>query len=294
MNNPVQLHRRARFVATIVAPVVFAVVARAEPAMWVIKDKDSTIYLIGTVHLLKHETAWNKAKVMKAVADSTELWLEISDIDNQATVTPLIQQYGFDKKKSLSTKLNFAQNSKLARVAAQYNTPLANLEPMKPWMVALTFAVLPLQKAGYDPNAGVDLLLKAQAEKKGEKIYGFETMEQQVQFFADLPETDQIAFLEATLDDAGEGLALLDKLANAWLNGDNKTIADLLVGELKAKEPAVYQKLLVERNIRWSEKIAEILNRSGIQLVAVGAAHVVGPDSVQAQLSKRGIKVESY
>jgi len=292
--NPVQLHRRARFVAIIVAPLVFAVVARAEPAMWVIRDKDSTIYLIGTVHLLKHETDWNKAKVMKAVADSTELWLEISDIDNQAALTPLIQQYGFDKKRSLSTKLNFVQNGKLARVAAQYNVPLANLEPMKPWMVALTFAVLPLQKAGYDPNAGVDLLLKAQAEKKGEKIYGFETMEQQVKFFADLPETDQIAFLEATLDDAGEGLALLDKLANAWLNGDNKTIADLLVGELKAKEPAVYQKLLVERNIHWSEKIAEILNRSGVQLVAVGAAHVVGPDSVQTQLSKRGITAESY
>jgi uncharacterized protein YbaP (TraB family) len=83
-------------------------------------------------------------------------------------------------------------------------------------------------------------------------------------------------------------------LAKAWLNDDSKTIADLMVEEIKTKEPEVYRKFLVDRNIRWSEKIGEILSRSGTQLIAVGAAHVVGPDSLQTQLSKRGIKVESY
>jgi len=83
-------------------------------------------------------------------------------------------------------------------------------------------------------------------------------------------------------------------LANAWLNGDTKIIDDLLVEEVKAKAPELNQKLLVERNIRWSEKIDGILNRSGVQLIAVGAAHIAGPDSVQTQLSKRGIKVEPY
>lgn len=277
-----------------VAPIALALPARAEPAMWVIRGKDSTIYLIGTLHLLRHDTEWNSAKVKKAVTESTELWLEIADVDDQAILLPLVAKYGMDREKPLSSKLNPAQKEKLARLAATYNIPLASLEPMKPWMAALMLAVLPLQKAGYDPNAGIDRLLKAQAEKEGDKIYGLETMEQQVRIFADLPETEQIAFLDETLDEVEKGLDLLDKLARAWIDGDTDTISHILVDDFKKEAPAVYEKVLVQRNIAWSEKIAEILKSSGVQQIAVGAAHLAGPDSLQVQLAKRGIKVERY
>jgi len=285
---------RIWLLGAVAAPIVLAVVARAEPAMWVIRDKDSTIYLIGTLHLLRHDTEWNAAKVRKAVAESSELWLEVADIDDQASVAPIIAQYGMDREKTLSSKLNATQKEKLAKLAATYGVPLASLEPMKPWMAALMFAVLPLQKAGYDPNAGIDRLLKAQAEKEGDKIYGFETAEEQVRFFAELPESEQIAFLEETLGDAEKGLAQLEKLAKAWIDGDNETIGNILVNEFKKEAPAVYEKFLVQRNIAWSEKIAEILKGSGVQQIAVGAAHLAGPDSLQVQLAKRGIKVERY
>jgi uncharacterized protein YbaP (TraB family) len=165
---------------------------------------------------------------------------------------------------------------------------------MKPWTAALVLAMLPVVKAGYDPNAGVDRSLKTEAENEGDQIRGFETIEEQVRFLADLPESEQIAFLEDTMDDAGQGLAMFEKLANAWLNGDNKTIGEILVNELKTKAPVLYQKLLVQRNVRWSVKIAEILNRSGVQMIAVGAGHLAGPDSLQAQLANRGIRVKSY
>jgi uncharacterized protein len=68
----------------------------------------------------------------------------------------------------------------------------------------------------------------------------------------------------------------------------------VLVNELKKGAPTLYQKLVVQRNIAWSEKIAEILKGSGVQQIAVGAAHLAGPDSVQVQLAKRGIKAERY
>jgi uncharacterized protein len=285
---------RIWLLGAVAAPIALAVVARAEPAMWVIRDKDSTIYLIGTLHLLRHDTEWNAAKVKKAVAESSELWLEVADIDNQASVAPLIAQYGIDPEKPLSSKLNTAQKGRLAKLAATYGVPLASLEPMKPWMAALMFAVLPLQQAGYDPDAGIDRLLKAQAEKEGHKIYGFETAEEQVRFLAELPESEQIAFLEETLGDAEKGMAQFEKLAKAWIDGDNETIGNILVNEFKKEAPAVYEKFLVQRNIAWSEKIAEILKGSGVQQIAVGAAHLVGPDSLQVQLAKRGIKVERY
>jgi len=267
---------------------------KAEPAMWVIKDADSTIYLIGTLHLLRHDTEWNSARVRKTVGESKELWLEVANIDDQASTAPTIAKYGFDRMKPLSTKLSPAQKEKLEKVAAKYDLPTATFEPMQPWMVAVMFMALPLQKAGYDPNAGVDHILKAQAEKEGDKVFGFETIEEQVQFFAELPQPEQIALLEETLDDADKGTELLEKLAKAWLEGDTATIGKFLVDEMKTKAPALYGKLLVQRNVRWSEKIAEILKRSGVQQIAVGAAHLAGPDSLQAQLAKRGIKAEQY
>jgi uncharacterized protein YbaP (TraB family) len=267
---------------------------RAEPAMWVIRDGDSTIYLIGTLHLLRHDTEWNSTRVKKTVAESKALWLEVANLDDQAGTAPIIAKYGFDRERPLSTKLNPAQQAKLARAAERYNIPLPTLEPMQPWMVAVMFMAIPLQTAGYDPNSGVDRLLRAQAAKEGDKIFGFETIEQQVQFFGELPQKDQIALLEETLDDAEKGMELLEKLAKAWLEGDNDTIGKFLVEEMKTKAPALYEKLLVQRNVRWSEKIVEILEGSGVQQIAVGAAHLAGPDSLQAQLAKRGIKVERY
>ena len=280
--------------SAVLATLVLTISAQAEPAMWVIRDKDSTVYLIGTLHLLRHETEWNAARVTKTVTESSELWLEAADMDDQASLMPIMAQYGIDREKTLSSKLNAAQKEKLAKLAATYGVPMTMLEPMQPWMAALMFAVLPLQKAGYDPNAGVDRLLKTQAEKEGDKIHGFETAEEQIRFFADLPQVDQVAFLEEMLSDAEKGMAQLEKLAKAWLDGDNETLGNILVNEFKKEAPAVYEKFLVRRNIAWSEKIAGILKGSGVQQIAVGAAHLAGPDSLQVQLAKRGIKVERY
>jgi uncharacterized protein YbaP (TraB family) len=267
---------------------------KAEPAMWVIKDADSTIYLIGTMHLLKHDTEWNTDKVKKTVHQSTELWLEVADFDNQSALTPLMAKFGVDSKQPLSSRLNAEQRKKLEKIATTYNFPVVTLEPMRPWLAALALAVGPIMKAGYDPKAGVERMLSAQAVAEGDKIRGFETAEEQIRMLAELSDAEQVAFLVSVLDDLEKGLDLLDKLAKAWIDGDTDTITRLSVDEIKQEAPTVYQKLIVQRNIAWSEKIAVILKGSGVQQIAVGAAHLVGPDSVQAQLAKRGIKVERY
>ena len=285
---------RLWFVCSLIISIALVATVRAEPAMWVIRDKDSTIYLIGTVHALRPEMEWSNAKVKKTVAESTELWLEVADFDDEGGIMPLVAQYGVDLEHTLSSKLSNAQKEKLTQVAATYGVPAESLDPVKPWMAAMMFTVLPMQKAGYDQNGGVDRFLKAQAQQEGHKVLGFETAEEQVRFFADLPEPEQIAFLDQTLRDAEKGVELLERLAKAWADGDTDTIANMLVNELKKESPALYQKLVVQRNIAWSERIVQILKGSGVQQIAVGAAHLAGPDSVQAQLTKRGIRVDRY
>ena len=275
---------------------LFAVLAsaKAEPAMWVIRDADSTIYLIGTMHLLKHDAEWKADKVKKTLHEAGELWLEIADFDDQAAVAPLIAKFGVDPQHPLSTKLNEEQKTKLEKVATTYKIAKTTLEPLRPWLAAVVLAETPILNAGYDPKAGVERILAAQAKAEGDKILGFETAEEQMQLLADLSEEEQIAFFDSTLDDLEKGLGLLDQLAKAWIDGDTETIARISNDEIKKEAPTVYQKLLVRRNIAWAEKIEQMLKGSGVQQIAVGAAHLAGPDSVQTQLAKRGIKVERY
>ena len=264
--------------------------AQAEPAMWVVKDKDSTIYLFGTVHLLKKDAAWNTPKVQAAMAQSKELWLELIDAEDSAKLGPVIQQLGVDAKRPLSSKLTAAQNAKLAKVAGEYGIQPAQLEPLKPWLAAVTLSLLPLQKAGWDANAGVDKLLRAQAVKEGDALKAFETAEQQMRFFADLPEPLQISYLEQVLDDTAQGTALMDRLAAAYLAGDPDTIGRIMTVEMKTEAPELYAALLTRRNVAWAAQIQKMLAGKGTHFVAVGAGHLAGPDSVQVQLAQRGIK----
>ena len=143
--------------------------------------------------------------------------------------------------------------------------PSATLEPMRPWMAAFLLAEMQFVKAGYDPKAGVERTLKAQAVAEGDKIRGFETAEEQLRMLADMPEADQIAFLATMLDDLEKGMELVEQLAKAWIEGDTDTIARLAEDEMKREAPKVYQKLIVQRNIAWSEKIAAMLKGSGVQ-----------------------------
>jgi uncharacterized protein len=83
-------------------------------------------------------------------------------------------------------------------------------------------------------------------------------------------------------------------MAKAWIDGDINTIGQMSIDEMKAKAPTVYDKLIVRRNVTWAEKIEQMLKGAGVQEIAVGAGHLAGPDSLQVQLAKRGIKVERY
>lgn len=277
-----------------VAMMLAAATAQADPAMWVIRDADSTIYLIGTMHLLKHDSEWNAEKVKKTAHESTELWLEVADFENDAALAPLLAKLGVDAEHPLSTKLNAEQKKKLESLASSYGISASMLEPMRPWMAAIVLSTMPILKAGYDPKAGVERILAAQAKAEGDKILGLETAEEQFGVLADLTEDEQLAFLNDTLDELGKGIEELDRLAKAWIAGDTEAIKRLAIDDIKTKAPTVYEKLLVRRNIAWAVKIEQILKGSGVQQIAVGAAHLAGPDSVQAQLAKRGIKVEKY
>jgi hypothetical protein len=266
----------------------------AHPALWVLKDADTTIYLFGTVHLLPNDTDWHYPALDKAMADSQTLYLELTD-DDSANMMALVLRYGMDAAHPLPTLLNHAEQLRLNSAANTAGVPggIQALNMMRPWLAALTLATTPLLKAGLDPQQGVDKQLKAQMSGVGKKVLGLETAEQQIRFLADMPKPVELAFLRSTIRDSDKGSIELTKLIDAWKNGDTDTIARLEDEDMRQTEPKLYERLLVQRNQAWATKIATMLQQPGTVFIAVGAAHLAGPDSVQAQLKQMGMLVES-
>ena len=282
---------RYRLIALLALGLLLTAPVTAAPALWMIKRAHTTLYLFGTVHLLPHDTAWRSPALDQALAASDSLTIELTD-DNSAHMQALVLQYGLDPGHPLADKLTATENATLAQAAQIAGVPggAASLQVMRPWLAALTLAVAPLLKAGLDPAHGVDKRLQAQMLQAGKPVHGLETAAQQIRFFADLPPAIELAFLRSTLRDADQVSAELTTLIDAWKAGDTATIARLEDEQLRQREPRLYQRLLVQRNEVWAKQIAAMLQQPGTVFIAVGAAHLAGPDSVQAQLRKLGIE----
>jgi uncharacterized protein YbaP (TraB family) len=263
------------------------------PRLWVVRDADSTIYLFGAVHVLRPETTWRWAGVEAAFDSASDVWFEISNPDDQAAVLPLVQQHGLSPDRPLSSLLTPAEFADLGRAAGTMGLTAQQMDPFRPWLASLTLSVAPMIKAGYDPQSGVELVLKARAEAAGKRVHGFETIDKQVALLAGMSEADQLSFLRSTLEDMDDSTTELDRLVEAWSVGDVAAVERLGVREMRRDDETVYQTLLVRRNVDWAGQIEDILEGSGVAFIAVGAAHLVGPDSVQAQLARRGVRVQT-
>jgi len=290
-----ELSRTARRLWTgLVSALVLAAAgpSLAEPALWAVKDHDSTIYLFGTVHVLRPDTQWRSAKIDEAFKSSGDLTLEIVGGDDPAVMQPLILKYGLDRTKPLSSKIGPEAFQHAAELAQGGGLPPQALEPMRPWLAAISLSLIPVIKAGYDPKSGVEQVLLKSATEAGKVKNALETPEQQVRFFADLPEKTEADFLRATLKDADEGVGKIDKMVAAWAAGDVAALEEEFVSEMKSEYPELYELLLVKRNRDWAGQLKTKLAGSGVSFVAVGSGHLVGPDSVQAQLAKLGIEAQ--
>lgn len=268
--------------------------ASAAPALWVVEAPTSgaKAYLFGTVHVLRPSVAWHSPTLDAALKESAELWLEVPNADDPAAAAPTIAALGLDPAHPLSTLVAAADVARLDDAAKAIGAPgEAAFERFRPWFASLTLSVVPLVKAGYDPRSGVEAQLKPSFVADKKPIRGFETLDEQLHFFADMPTDKQIAYLHDTLDAIPTVTATLDRLVDAWASGDVDRLVALLNGTTFRSDQAFYNTLIVERNARWAKTLQTRLAQPGIAFVAVGAAHLSGDASVQADLMKLGYRV---
>ncbi|HEV7690366.1 MAG TPA: TraB/GumN family protein [Hyphomonadaceae bacterium] len=283
-----------RWLAAFAGAFTFALPAAAEPALWVIRDRDSTIYLFGTVHVLRGETQWLSPRIEAAAKASDELWLETPSAsmdDIRASLALLVKKHGIGSAP-LTSHLTSEE-----REALKTETRLAGLAPnsldrFQPWFAALSISASALTQAGYDRAAGADAVLGKMFADRSIAPKGFETADQQIELVTRLSEQDQLPYLRAAFGARGRVGPEEDKMIALWAAGDVDGIAASNVAGIKASSPDIYDRMLVQRNAAWAGKIEKLLAGKGTVFIAVGAAHLAGPDSIQAQLGSHEIRAE--
>ncbi|KQZ76450.1 polysaccharide biosynthesis protein GumN [Sphingopyxis sp. Root214] len=261
----------------------------ADPALWVVKDKDTTIYLFGTVHVLKPGLGWFDEAVKTAFDKSDELMLEMVMPEDQVAMLKEMMSLAMDQSgKTLSSRLDPEQLKAYEAALASLGIAPTQFDMFEPWFPAMTLSVLPLTKLGYDPEQGVEKLLTSSAKRAGKPVVGLETLGQQLGYFDTLPENQQISFLNSVVRDLDKLGPQLDKMVGQWAKGDPDALA-VTMNESLAETPELGKVLLWDRNARWADQLKARMDQPGTVFVAVGAGHLAGDKSVQDYLKARGI-----
>ena len=284
--------------AALCAAVAFPALAQtpaalpdADPAMWVVKDADTTIYLFGTVHALDGKKAWFNDEVKTAYDASKEVVFEIK-MPEPAQAQALVMDKAVDKSgKTLTSKLSDDKAKKLAAELAAVGAPANALDQFEPWFASTQLAMIRFARKGFTPDKGAEMVLKAAAETDGKTIGAVETMEWQINLFDTLPADLQLRMLGDYLDEADKADTVIATMMDSWATGDIDRLAGVM-NEGMVKTPELAKLLLADRNARWAEWIDARLDQPGSVFMAVGAGHLGGKDSVQQYLAKKGIKAE--
>lgn len=273
------------------APAPIARAAGDGPALWVVRDADSTVYLYGTIHMLKPGTAWGSDKVDAAFDSASELWLEVTNPEDQTELGPLVQQYGIAPDRPLSSWLTPEEKARVDGAVVGIGLSPAQVDPVRPWFAALMIGTGPLKAAGFDQDLSVELNLRSRAAAAGKRLRGLETVGQQIGGLARMSEEGQMVYLRHTLNTWDRAAADLDGAVAGWIAGDESVMARFAYENGRAISEETHQIFLARRNADWADQIQTLMQGTGVSFIAVGAAHLAGDDSVQQMLAARGLTV---
>jgi uncharacterized protein len=258
-----------------------------DPALWVVRDADTTVYLFGTVHVLRPGLGWFDEEVKAAFDASDTLVIEMLD-PTPTEAAAIMAELGIDKSgRTIRQKLKPEDVPAYEAAVQKLGLPHAALDPLDGWAAAVNLYYAGLLQSGYDLNSGVETQLKAAAAAAKKPVQGLETMQFQLSIFDNLPEEVQINYVADTAKSLDEIAPQTDRLVDLWSAADTDGVA-LVINEgfdsLKLTEP-----LLTRRNANWARWINQRMQKPGTVFMAVGAGHLAGSVSVQQLLTAYGL-----
>jgi len=276
------------------APATAKAPQQARPALWKVSDADTTIYLFGTIHLLPEKYQWRTAKFDEAVNTSHQLVVEtIVDEKNPTSIMSAMTSLAFNTPNlpPLIDRVPPPARPKLTAAIKKSGFPPQAFDRMETWAAAFILLGNQYRDMKLKGDEGVETVLRQNFTSAGKPIGELETNLQQFSFFDALPEKAQVALLEGAADDSRAAEEEFHGMLKAWSKGDVRAIARTFDRDL-ANSPELANALLHARNANWSKWIEQRMGQPGAVMIAVGAGHLAGPDSVIAQLQRDGYRVQ--
>lgn len=262
--------------------------AAVRPALWKIADKDTTIWLFGTIHILPGNADWYAGPIARAFDESNELVTEIPIDKVQDSAGIIMQKSLREDGKALRDTLSDKERTAYDAGMTSIGLPPQAFDKNDTWFAALMLTLVPLKVAGYNLESGVDTQLGDKARARHMENEALETPQYQISLFDTLPEKTQRNYLDEVVGALPTIKSDIDAMIAAWKAGKADELARLL--NEQEDDPKLRKVLLTDRNKTWAKWLKERLKKPGTVFVAVGAGHLAGEDSVQDQLAHIGIK----
>lgn len=268
------------------------------PAIWLLSDADTRIYLFGTVHVLHPQLHWRSPAFDRVAREAQELVLELSDQEMSPANVAAYSLMRMTKSVPVLQRVSAGRRAGLARMMRELQIPAGSLDNIQTWAVAVILGVAQMAHE-YAPGqtsaaqaaeatTGVEDTLTAEFRANGRPISGVETATDQISAFRGMPLAVQQAMLDEAVDSYTSGEDAGDPDEHDWISGN----LDGIAAEMETLPPPLFEALITRRNRNFADWLAHRLERPGTVLFAIGAGHLAGRVSVQSMLESRGLHVQ--
>jgi uncharacterized protein YbaP (TraB family) len=273
--------------------LLLCVAARADSALhslWELHGKHNTVYLLGSIHVLRLQDYPLAPVVLEAYANAKSVLMEVNleEISSAQVQAEMLSSALLPDGKTLPDVLGRERYARADALAHEVGVELSLFDQFAPWFAAEAISQLQLSQLGFQPEAGVEMYFMERARNDGKSVAGLETIHDQISLFQSMPVDTQAEYLVSSLEQAHDLPKQVDSMVLAWQRGDTRWFENQLRSEL-GRDPRLYQSVLGARNRKWVPKIEALLNDDRNYLVIVGTGHLVGQGSVIDLLKKDGI-----
>jgi len=261
--------------------------------LWKVQGASNTVYLFGSIHFLKKSFYPLPRPIEDAYKQSpiTIFEVDFDEMKSPEAQLKMVQQGKYPEGDSIKKHLSKDTYDKLHAYVADRMGDGAAFDSLKPWMVAVALLGIELQKLGFAPDQGVDQYFANKARQDKKQVMALETVDAQLSLFAGLTKDEEEAMLKEAMTEITKFEKIFADVIGAWRVGDTKALEKFIVESMR-DHPKIHKKLLIDRNQEWAAKLEKLLAGPKDVFVVVGAAHLVGKDSVIDLLSKKRFKIQ--
>lgn len=263
---------------------------KAHPALWAVRDADTTLYLFGTVHQLPPNIDWDEGAVGTAIRNADILFLELSPEETSSVPAAFEALARRSPAPDLSVRFGPKMASQLEAIADVDDIAVDQIATLDDWAIAVLVGRAQSERAGLSPAYGVEPVLTARFAAAGKPVRGLESAKAQLKLFDTLPAAAQRAMLKRAVDGWDKGPQEIATMLSAWKGGDTAALAAKMNGDLEQVD-GLADALITARNRRWADWASRRMDSPGTVLIAVGAGHLTGDASLVALLGERGLTV---